>query len=260
MSPYQKIICLTEEVAEVLYLLKQENLIQAVSVYAKRPVEVQSKPKVCHFVNANFDEIDRFNPDLIIGYSDLQQDIAKELIARGKTVWISNHRSIKEILIYVQALSNLVGCAEEGLKLVQKLTQKIQETKKIVSQFKYRPRVYFEEWDGPYFTAIKWVSEIIELCGGENIFLSKADGILAKDRQVTDEQIIQANPELMFCCWCGKKANIKAVKNRSGWQDIAAVKSEKIIELPPEIMLQPGPAPILDGIDMILTQIRSFQA
>lgn len=259
VSPYKKIICLTEEVAEVLYLLKLDHLILAVSVYAKRPEEISLKPKVCHFINANFDEIDRLNPDLIIGYSDLQQDIAKHLIAKGKSVWISNHRSINEILIYIQALSNLVGAEVVGRDLVEKLKQKILNTQKIVSQFRYRPRVYFEEWDGPYFSAIKWVSEIIELCGGDNVFKNKADGVLAKDRLVTDEEVIQANPEIIFCCWCGKKVNIPAVKKRKGWENIAALKNQLIIELPPEVMLQPGPAPILDGIDMILTQILKFQ-
>lgn len=261
VSPYQNIICLTEEAAEVLYLLDLGHLISAVSVYAKRPSEVLTKPKVCHFINANFEEIDQLRPDLIIGFSDLQQDIAKELIARGKNVWISNHRSLKDILLYIQALANLVGAAERGTQLVQRLEQKIADTKKIVESFTYRPKVYFEEWDGPYFTAIQWVSEIIELCGGENIFRDRSKGILAKDRIVTDKEIIGANPELIFCCWCGKKANIPSLKMRPGWEgNIAAFQQDRIYELPPEIMLQPGPAPILDGIDIILTQIKAFQA
>ncbi len=260
MSPYHKIVCLTEESVEVLYALKLDHLIQAVSVYAKRPAEVLNKPKVCYFINANFEEIDRFNPDLIIGYSDLQKDIAKELIGRGRNVWISNHRSLAETLVYIQALANLVGAPQAGLEFVNQLKQKIADTQKIVSTFKYHPRVYFEEWDGPYFTAIKWVSEILEICGGQNIFVKKADGILAKDREVSDAEVIDANPELMFCCWCGKKANIESVKKRPGWENISAIREGKIIELPPEVMLQPGPAPILAGIDMILTQIYKFQA
>ncbi len=260
VSPFQRIICLTEEAAEVLYLIGQGDLVAGVSVYAKRPPAVLSKPKVCHFIHVNDEEIDRLNPDLILGFSDLQQDIAKNLIARGKNVWISNHRSLKEILAYIQALSNLVGAREAGQQLILELEKKIQHTKEIVKTFKIRPRVYFEEWDGPYFTAIQWVSEIIELCGGENIFKDRAAGLLAKDRMVTDEAIIQADPELIFCCWCGKKANMESVKKRQGWSNISALQRGKIIELPPEIMLQPGPAPILAGIDMILTQIRSFQS
>lgn len=260
VSPFQKIICLTEEPAEVLYHLKLEHLIQAVSVYAKRPIEVLKKPKVCHFINANFTEIDHFNPDLIIGYSDLQKDIARELIGRGHNVWISNHRTLEEIFQYIQALSNLVGAHDVGREFIAQLKHKILETKKIVAAFKYRPKVYFEEWDGPYFSAIEWVSEILELCGAENIFKDRARGVLATDRQVTDAEVIERNPDLIFCCWCGKKANIEAVKNRAGWEKISATRYGKIIELPPEVMLQPGPAPILAGIDMILTQIRSFQA
>ncbi len=260
MSPYQKIICLTEESAEVLYLLGLEQLIQGVSVYAIRPKGIENKPKVSHFINANYEKIDQLRPDLIIGFSDLQQNIAKDLIAKGYNVWISNHRSLSGILNYIQALANLVGEAAKGKHLVENLKLKIQQTQNIVKEFKIKPKVYFEEWDGPYFTAIEWVSEIVELCGGVNIFSHKAKGVLAKDRQVTDEEVISANPDLIFCCWCGKKVQVDSLKKRPGWETIAAIKNQKVFELPPEIMLQPGPAPILEGIDMILTQIISFQS
>lgn len=247
-----QIICLTEESVETLYLLGKESLIAGVSEYVKRPLH-HHHPVVTQFIKCNFELIDSLAPDLIIGFSDLQQDIAKELIARGHNVWITNQRSLPEILQQINLLSRLVGATASGEELVDSFKNKIAQTQALVAASSKKPRVYFEEWDHPRLSCIQWVSELIELCGGENIFATHS---MAKMRQVSDEQIISANPDIIFASWCGKAFKKEKLLNRAGYDQINAVKNKQIFELESEIFLQPGPALFIEGIDILLSHIQ----
>ncbi|MBD65832.1 MAG: cobalamin-binding protein [Halobacteriovoraceae bacterium] len=249
----QKIICLTEESVETLYLLKRESLIRGVSAFAKRPDEAQKLPKVSFFTSSNYKKISALKPDLIIGHSDIQKDIARDLIELGHNVFIANHRSLTGILGYIGLLARMVAAQEAGKLLVDKLRTKLEETKKLTQNLQNKPKVYFEEWDEPLISSIQWVSELIDICGFEPIFSNRSQGILAKDRFVTHDEIIAANPDIIFACWCGKKADLKSIAMRKGYEQINAIKNGKVFELAPEVFLQPGPAPIIDGIDILLS-------
>lgn len=253
----KSLICLTEESVETLYLLGKENLIKGVSCFIERPEQAKQLPIVTSFIKADVEKIKSIDPDLVIGFSDIQKDIAKQLIAQGQEVYISNQRSIKEILDYIYRLSLMVDAKEDGLKLITKLEKLIEQAQFKAKKFKYKPRIYFEEWDEPMINAIQWVSDIFEICGAENIFHEKSQHSLAKDRYVKSSEVIERNPELIFICWCGKKADLESVKNRPGWDQIDAVKNNQIFELDPAIFLQPGPAPIISGLNVILEKIQS---
>lgn len=247
-----RIICLTEESVETLYLLGKEDLIKGVSAFVKRPEAAQKLPKVSFFTSSNLKKIIDKDPDLILGFSDIQKDIAKDLIGEGMNVYIANHRSIGGILEYIAMLSRMVDAKEEGEQLIAKLLQKISKAQEFAASLKKKPRVYFEEWDDPMISAIQWVSELIELCGGEEINKDLSQGSLAKERFVDPLTIIDKNPDLILGCWCGKKVKVDSIKNRDGFDQISAVKNDYVLELEPEIFLQPGPAPILDGIDILI--------
>ena len=247
-----KIICLTEESVETLFLLGEEHRIAGVSAFVKRPSQAQQLPKVSFFTSSNYPKILAHKPDLILGHSDIQKDIARDLIELGQNVFIANHRSIEEIFNYIHMLGRLTGAEEVSSLLLSRLESKIDEAKEFAKTLPRRPKVYFEEWDDPLISAINWVSEIIELCGGEDVFSHNSKGILAKDRFVSHEEVIEAKPDIIFGCWCGKKVKLEAIKNREGYSDIPAIKNNKVFELAPEIFLQPGPAPILDGIDILM--------
>ena len=250
MSFPSRIICLTEESVETLYLLGREDLIQGVSQFVERPPEAKVLPQVSQFIRSDIERIVELRPDLILGFSDIQKDIAKELIGRGLNVFVTNQRSLSEILDYILMLGRLVGEEEKAIKLVADFNQKCDEFRTKGKKLKFKPRVYFEEWNHPRLSAIQWVSELIEVCGGENIF-QDFSGTLAKDRQVTDAEIVRRNPDIIFGCWCGKAVNIESIKNRAGYEDINAVKNHRIWELPPAIFLQPGPALFLEGLEQM---------
>lgn len=247
-----KIICLTEESVETLYLLGKEELITGVSAFVKRPIQAQSLPKVSFFTSSNYKKIIAREPDLILGHSDIQKNIARDLIELGQDVYIANHRSIEGILKYIAMLAKLVDAKEEGEVLIEKLLAQIQKAQKFSQSLTKKPKIYFEEWDDPKISAIQWVSELIELCGGVDINKEKSRGILAKDRFITDADIIAANPDIIFGCWCGKKVKINKIKGRAGYENLDALKNDHIFELEPEVFLQPGPAPLLDGIDILI--------
>ena len=240
----QRIICLTEESVETLFLLGQGHKIVGVSSYAVRPKEVEKIPKVSLFTSSQFEKIDELKPDLILGFSDIQKDIASELIGRGHNVFISNQRSIEEIFTYIKTLSGMVGCQVEGEALIRDLKFEFEKYRNSITT---SPKVYFEEWDEPMISGIQWVSELIEWCGGSDIFGNRSNGKLAKERFVTSNEVIERNPQIIFGCWCGKKVKIEKIKNREGWSDISAIKDEKIFELDPAVFLQPGPALMIDG-------------
>ncbi|MAX66229.1 MAG: ABC transporter substrate-binding protein [Bacteriovoracaceae bacterium] len=254
----QRIICLTEEPVETLYLLGKEHLIVGVSAFVKRPKEAQKLPKVSFFTSSNYKKILEKKPDLVLGHSDIQKDIARDLIEMGQNVFIANHRSLEEILQYIQLLSRMVDASQEGEKLIKKLRNKINEAKEFTKTLHRRPKVYFEEWDEPQISAIKWVSELIELCGGENIFASKSDGLLAKERFVSNADVVAMNPDIIFACWCGKKVQLSSFAQREGFSEVSAIKSKRVLELPPEIFLQPGPAVFLEGINILIEHFKSF--
>ena len=254
-----RIICLTEESVETLSLLGCLNLVQGVSIFVKRPLEAQNLPKVSAFTDSNFDKILALKPDLVLGFSDIQKDIARELIGFGVNVWISNQRSLKEIFEYVLMLGSIVGKRDEAFKLIKKWQDKIELIQNEVKTWRKKPKVYFEEWDDPAITAIKWVSELIEICGGENIFADKSNSSLAKDRICEWSEVPKFNPDFIFGCWCGKKVKLQSFAGRESWSDIPAIKSGRIFELEPEIFLQPGPALFEDGLDILMDFFRPFQ-
>ncbi len=254
----RNIICLTEESVETLYAIGLQEIVKGVSIFVKRPAEAMNKPKVSAFTDSKIEKIVAMKPDLVIGFSDIQKDIARELIEKGINVYISNQRSISEILSYILTLTHMVGEAKKGQELVEKLNQKIQEIAKLSKELKHKPKVYFEEWDEPKISDIQWVSESIEIAGGINIFAKESEGKLAKERFVTDEQIIKANPDIILGCWCGKKVNLESIKKRQSWQNIEAVKNNQLFELAPEIFLQPGPAPIIDGLDQLFQIFKKW--
>lgn len=253
-----KIICLTEESVETLFRIDMGHLVAGVSSFVKRPEEATKLPKISLFTSSKVDKIVQMEPDIVLGFSDIQQDIAKELIAKGLDVWIANHRSIEGILKYVSTLSKMVDAKEKGEQLIQVLNSKIQQAKEFAKTLKVRPKVYFEEWDDPMITAIEWVNEIIELCGGESITSSVAKQKMAMDRVVTSQFVVENNPDIIFGCWCGKKVKIEKIKQRENWQNIKAVQNNAVYELEPEIFLQPGPAVIIDGIDILMNYFKEW--
>ena len=244
-----RIVCLTEESVETLFLLGEGHRIVGVSSYVVRPKEALELPKVSMFTSSSYEKIEALKPDLILGFSDIQSDIARDLIKKGFNVFISNHRSLEETLNYILLLSSMVGASDKGQGLVQSLSKKLKDSKGII---KKPLKVYFEEWDEPMISAIRWVSDLITHVGGVDIFRDQSKGSLANERFVTSDDVIRANPDIIFGCWCGKKVKIDLIKNRPGWENINAVKNNRVFELDPGIFLQPGPAPIVSGIDLLL--------
>lgn len=264
MSSYKynyprNIICLTEESVETLFGIGAKDLVSGVSSFVKRPIEATKLPKISLFTSSKVDEIVSMQPDLVIGFSDIQKDIARDLIGHGLNVLITNQRSIVEILEYMFNLGNLVGKSEEVSSWINKIIQRIDEVSELSNNFVRKPKIYFEEWDDPKISAIQWVSEVVELCGGVDINSHLSKGKLAKERFVSDEEIISANPDIIIGCWCGKKVRIDKIKERTGWQSINAVKNNQVFEVEPEIFLQPGPAALTDGVEQMFKIIKDWQ-
>lgn len=250
MSFPSKIICLTEETVETLYLIGRSDLIAGVSKYVERPVEAKTNhPQVSQFVRSDIDLIVSMAPDLIIGFSDIQKDIAKELIGRGLNVFVTNQRSLNEILNQILLLGRMVGEAEKSQKLVNEFQAKLENHRKMSAQ-KPKVKVYFEEWDHPRLSGIQWVSELIEACGGVNIFKHKT-GSLAAQREVTDQEIIELNPDVIIGCWCGKKVKVESFAQRPGYESVNAIKNNQVYEVDPAVFLQPGPALFVDGLSQL---------
>jgi iron complex transport system substrate-binding protein len=247
--PYpQRIVCLTEETTETLYLLGQGDRIVGVSGYTVRPPEARSKPKVSAFINARFDKIDALEPDLILAFSDLQADIAAEFIRRGYPVVTFNQRSIAGILQMIGILGGLVGRQDEAGQLVQRLEQGLDETRARASRLPRRPRVFFEEWDAPLISGICWVDELIEIAGGETLFPALRSASLAKDRIVNADDVAARDPEIIIASWCGKAMKKKAIVDRRGWNQVSAIRDDYIYEIKSTYILQPGPASLTEGV------------
>jgi len=245
-----RIICLTDETVETLYLLGEEKRIVGISGFTKRPPQARKeKPKVSAFVDANLDEIIKLNPDLVIGFSDIQSKIAQQLIEKGITVWVNNYRSVNGILKMIGQLGALVGKENKANELIGNILSKIDEIKSEIENWKIKPKVYFEEWDEPIITGIQWVSEIIELAGGEDIFSENKKLSLGKDRIIENSnEVVKRKPDIILDSWCGKKFKKEKMLVRKNWSEINAIKNENIIEIKSEIILQPGPAALMEGL------------
>ncbi len=256
MSFPSRIICLTEETVESLYLLGRQELIIGVSQYVERPSEAKKLPVVAQFIRSDVEQIVSLRPDLVIGFSDIQKNIASDLIGRGLNVLVTNQRSLDEILNNILLLGRIIGEGNRAQELVDSFRAKLEKFKKISAGFPYRPRVYFEEWDRPQFSGIKWVSELIDACGGENIFADRT-GAMAREREVTNEEVLERNPDIIFGCWCGKPVKLDSFAKRPGFENVKAIQKGNVWELPPAIFLQPGPALFVDGLDQMFEKIQS---
>jgi len=249
----QRIVCLTEEPTELLYALGEEHRIVGISGYTVRPARArQEKPRVSAFTSAKLDRILALQPDLAIGFSDMQADIAQALIKAGVEVWISNHRSVEGILAYVQRLGAMVGAADKAQALADALRARIEAVRARAAQLPRRPRVYFEEWDEPQISAIRWVSELLAIAGGDDIFPQRAVASLGRDRIVADAlEVVRAAPDVIIGSWCGKKFRPEKVAARPGWAEVPAVRDGELHEIKSPLILQPGPAALTDGLDAL---------
>ena len=249
--PPERIICLTEETVETLYLLGEEARIIGVSGYAVRPMRVRKeKPRVGAFTSADIPKILALQPDLVLTFSDLQAPIVSELIKNGVTVMAYNQRDIAGILAMIRHLGHMVGAGDRAEKLAYSYENRLAELSKKAAK-RQAPKVYFEEWDDPMITSIKWVSELITIAGGKDVFAHLANEKAAKDRFVTSEEVIKAAPDIIIASWCGKKVRTERIAERAGWQDIPAVRASRIVEIKSAFILQPGPAALTDGLDAL---------
>jgi iron complex transport system substrate-binding protein len=243
-----RIVCLTEETTETLYLLGEGDRIVGVSGYTCRPPEARQKPKVSAFINARFDKIDALKPDLVLAFSDLQADIARELIRRGYPVYTFNQRSVAEILQMIRIVGGLVGRADAGDALASRLEAELDEIRARAAGAARRPRVFFEEWDAPLISGIRWVEELVEIAGGDPIFPELRDKALGKDRIVDPALVVERNPDVIVASWCGKAMKKRTIVERPGWDRITAVREDRIYEIKSTYILQPGPASLTDGV------------
>lgn len=243
-----RIICLSDEASEVLYLLGEQDRIVGVSGFSRRPPEIRSKPRVSTFRDANFEAIEKLDPDLVVTYSDVQADITREAVHRGLPVLNFNQRNVSEIFEFIALIARLVDRQEKGNELIAAYQAGLQQIADAASLFPRKPRVFFEEWHDPIISGIEWVEELVEIAGGEPIFPEFRKARKAKDRVVQPGQVIQRNPDVIIASWCGMKAKIEAICSRDGWDRIEAVRNDYVYEIPSSQILQPGPACLTDGV------------
>jgi iron complex transport system substrate-binding protein len=256
----QRIVCLTEETTETLYLLGAGDRVVGVSGYTARPPEARQKPKVSAFINARYDKIEALRPDLILAFSDLQAPIVAELIRRGHTVVTFNQRSVAEILQMIRMLGGLVGLSERANALATSLAADLEALRHAAAAFPVRPTVFFEEWDTPLISGIRWVEELVEIAGGDPIFPDLRTAGLAKDRIVSPDRVRDARPDVIFASWCGKKVRPATIIERPGWGDVPAVANGHIYEIKSTYILQPGPASLTDGVRQLHARLRDVVA
>jgi iron complex transport system substrate-binding protein len=249
----RRIVCLTEETTEWLYLLGEEARIVGISGYTVRPRRArEEKPKVSAFLSARIDKILALRPDCVFGFSDLQADIAAQLVKQGVQVTIFNQRSVEEIFSMLYQVAAMVGRADDGLKLLEGMRARLLAIEAAGRALPRRPRVFFEEWDEPHISAIRWVSELVGIAGGDDIFPELAVQSLGKDRIVADgAEIVRRNPDIVIGSWCGKKFRPEKVAARAGWDQVNAVREGQIFELKSADILQPGPAALTDGVEQL---------
>jgi len=263
MSHYpQRIVCLTEETTETLYLLEEDWRIVGISGFTVRPAQARKeKPKVSAFLSAKIGKILDLEPDLVLGFSDLQADIATELVRQGVEVHVFNHRSVDEIFRMMAMLGGMIGCQSKTEALIQELQAGVERIRTQAAALPRRPRVYFEEWDEPMLSGIRWVSELVEIAGGQDCFPELKDKPLGKDRIIADYQtVIDRQPDIIIGSWCGKKFRPEKVKERPGFEAIPAVQGGQLHEIKSANILQPGPAALTDGLQQLHQIIADWSA
>jgi iron complex transport system substrate-binding protein len=255
----ERIVCLTEETTETLYLLGEERRIVGISGFTVRPPRARrEKPKVSAFTSARIGKIVELRPDLVLGFSDLQADIAAELIRAGIEVHVFNHRSVAEILRMIATLGAMVGCAAKAEALCVELSAGLEAIRISAAGFDRRPRVYFEEWDEPQISGIRWVSELIGIAGGDDCFPELAREPLGRNRIIADPlEVPRRSPDVIFGSWCGKKFRPEHVAARAGWSEVPAVRDGHLYEIKSSIILQPGPAALTDGVRELHARLAS---
>ncbi len=255
----QRIVCLTEETVETLYLLGEERRIVGVSGYAVRPARVRrEKPRVSAFISADVPKILALEPDLVLTFSDLQADIAAELIRAHVAVHAFNQRDVAGILAMIRTLGALVDSGEKAAALASSYERRIAAMRGRVAGLSVRPRVYFEEWDEPMISGIGWVSELVGIAGGDDVFADLAGQKSATGRIVTAQQVIAAQPDIIIGSWCGKKFVPAQVVARDGFAAIPAVRDGQLHEIKSPLILQPGPAALTDGLDALATIVTAW--
>ena len=253
----QRIVCLTEEPTEILWSLGEQDRIVGISAWTCRPEGARdAAPVVSGFTGGNVEKIVGLEPDLVVGFSDIQGELAKQLIERNLNVLIFNQRSIAEILDVIRVLGRIVGRGADAEKLAAGFAARIEEVRASVGDGP-RPRVYFEEWPDPMISCIRWVSELIEIAGGLDVFAERSRGKLAKERFVTSEEVIAAQPDLILASWCGKPVDREAIRARAGWDGLPAVGRDRIVEIPSATILQPGPGCLTDGLDAVRAAVAA---
>jgi iron complex transport system substrate-binding protein len=255
-----RIVCLTEETTETLYLLGQGDRIVGVSGYTVRPPEARQKPKVSAFVNARFDKIEALRPDLVLAFSDLQAELGAELVKRGIPVVTFNQRSVAEILQMIRMLGGLVGCQDDAERLADRLAADLDRIRESASGFPARLRVFFEEWDDPLISGIRWVEELVDIAGGAPIFPELAGARLGRDRIVDPAEVARRDPEVVFASWCGKKMKKATIVGRPGWNAVSAVRHDRIFEVKSTYILQPGPASLTEGVRQLHDVLKTINA
>ncbi|GAB3728767.1 cobalamin-binding protein [Luteimonas pelagia] len=256
----RRIVCLTEEPTEVLYALGAQDRIVGISGFTVRPSQARrEKPKVSAFTSAKIDRILELRPDFAVGFSDIQADIAAELVRRGVEVWIANHRSVAGILDYVRRLGALVGQAREAEAYADALARGLDAIERDAARLTRRPKVYFEEWDDPLITGIQWVAELVRIAGGDDVFPERAAEPLARDRILADPgEVVARAPDIILGSWCGKKFQPSKVAARPGWSGIPAVRDGELHEVKSPRILQPGPAALTDGVGDIARIVSAW--
>jgi len=244
----QRIVCLTEESTETLYLLGEDERIVGVSGFTCRPKRAREKPKVSAFTSAKIEKVLELQPDLVIGFSDLQAGIAQQLIAAGLNVFVFNQRSVEQILDVILMLARIVATERAGLALIERLRGDLALIADSAARFPRRPRVFFEEWMDPLISGICWVEELVEIAGGEPVFPHLRESHAATGRIVDSKNVAAANPEVVIASWCGRKVNKEAIRNRQGWANVSAVRSDHVYEIKSTYILQPGPASLTEGV------------
>jgi iron complex transport system substrate-binding protein len=243
-----RIVCLTEETTETLYLLGEGDRVVGVSGYTVRPPEARRKPRVSAYISAHYDRIAALEPDLILAFSDLQAQIASDLIKRGYPVVTFNQRSVDEILQMIRMVGGLVGCAGRAEVLAATLARDLEAIRRATSTLPRRPRVFFEEWDDPLISSIRWVEELVEIAGGDPIFPELRHAKLGRERIVSSEEVVRRAPDVVVASWCGKRVNREKIASRPGWSDVPAVRGGHLYEIKSTVILQPGPAALTEGV------------
>lgn len=261
LSYPSRIVCLTEETTETLYLLEEDWRIVGISGFTVRPPRARrEKPRVSAFTSAKLERIGELEPDLVLGFSDLQADIARDLIRRGLNVYVFNQRDVAGILRMIRVLGGMIGVEAKATALAQRLEAGVQRVRAAAEKFAKRPRVYFEEWDEPMISGIRWVSELIGIAGGEDCFADHARQSLAKDRIIADPlEVVRRAPDIILGSWCGKKFRPESVAARAGWGEVPAVAQRQLHEIKSSVILQPGPAALTDGLAAIHGIIEAWQ-